>query len=612
MTSNNNNYDIDSFLDFSGGCSSPPTSRSSSTNPSSQQRLTTTTTTTAATSSASSSNPSLATMAPPPHLALSQTFSGPSHQYDLHPQQTGLLPYSLDMDSSFSGNSSPNQSGSMSMSPEFNFSNAADIDSQFFFSEQASGEFVQPSNINFDNSDDLDIDVLAGIKERSPSNASSIMSMSSPQQQAPLQSRQNARKSASSASNTDPETEMKIKQILEDVKKRALASNDNDNSQNSSQNVPQLSRMRKDEEDMDEDERLLASEEGKKLSSKERRQLRNKVSARAFRSRRKEYISQLESEVNDKATENNELREKLRTVESENNSLRDLTRMLLASPQFSQFLDQLHPLTAATTTTTTTTAATNSNTANVSSNNVQQDNISVHRATIPEIQVSEQDMVDFIVPSYLPPTQQYSSFNPRKDTNPNQLQSVDEWPLAYQGSSTGTWGNGSQMVFAAEIIPQDINVEALLEKDEDWMCPADGFRPGFSSGILSEKEDVQMDYSDSYDSNGQYIFTVFEDELEDVPEHLYDHFQIHEPVTAEKEVEPTPDFKSVIPTLGLEKLFAQLEERFTQNTDDESAKETEEEKARVSTPETCKDSELSKALRTLETTYKRVGLYCGA
>jgi hypothetical protein len=45
--------------------------------------------------------------------------------------------------------------------------------------------------------------------------------------------------------------------------------------------------MRKEEEDMDEDERLLASEEGKKLSSKERRQLRNKVSARAFRSRRK-------------------------------------------------------------------------------------------------------------------------------------------------------------------------------------------------------------------------------------------------------------------------------------------------------------------------------------
>lgn len=47
---------------------------------------------------------------------------------------------------------------------------------------------------------------------------------------------------------------------------------------------------RKDEEDMDADEKLLASEEGKKLSSKERRQLRNKVSARAFRSRRKGKI----------------------------------------------------------------------------------------------------------------------------------------------------------------------------------------------------------------------------------------------------------------------------------------------------------------------------------
>ena len=48
-----------------------------------------------------------------------------------------------------------------------------------------------------------------------------------------------------------------------------------------------MTKAKKDEQEMDEDERLLASEEGKKLSSKERRQLRNKVSARAFRSRRK-------------------------------------------------------------------------------------------------------------------------------------------------------------------------------------------------------------------------------------------------------------------------------------------------------------------------------------
>ena len=51
--------------------------------------------------------------------------------------------------------------------------------------------------------------------------------------------------------------------------------------------LPHIAKMKKEEDDMDEDERLLNSEEGKKLSSKERRQLRNKVSARAFRSRRK-------------------------------------------------------------------------------------------------------------------------------------------------------------------------------------------------------------------------------------------------------------------------------------------------------------------------------------
>lgn len=56
-------------------------------------------------------------------------------------------------------------------------------------------------------------------------------------------------------------------------------------------------RRRKNFDDMDEDERLLASEEAKKLTSRERRQLRNRVSARHFRLRRKEYLSHLESLV---------------------------------------------------------------------------------------------------------------------------------------------------------------------------------------------------------------------------------------------------------------------------------------------------------------------------
>lgn len=51
--------------------------------------------------------------------------------------------------------------------------------------------------------------------------------------------------------------------------------------------LPHIAKLKKDEDEMDEDEKLLNSEEGKKMTSKERRQLRNKVSARAFRSRRK-------------------------------------------------------------------------------------------------------------------------------------------------------------------------------------------------------------------------------------------------------------------------------------------------------------------------------------
>jgi len=99
--------------------------------------------------------------------------------------------------------------------------------------------------------------------------------------------------------------------------------------------------MKKEEEDMDEDERLLASEEGKKLSSKERRQLRNKVSARAFRSRRKEYIGQLEGEVAMKNNECNELRLQNRALMEENARSRAFIERLLRHQAFTPFLEEL-------------------------------------------------------------------------------------------------------------------------------------------------------------------------------------------------------------------------------------------------------------------------------
>jgi hypothetical protein len=90
------------------------------------------------------------------------------------------------------------------------------------------------------------------------------------------------------ARGNDPVVEERISRLLQQMRQNAIAAGEASPSPSSI--LPHMAKSKKDEADMDEDERLLASEEGKKLSSKERRQLRNKVSARAFRSRRKGMI----------------------------------------------------------------------------------------------------------------------------------------------------------------------------------------------------------------------------------------------------------------------------------------------------------------------------------
>ena len=97
-----------------------------------------------------------------------------------------------------------------------------------------------------------------------------------------------AQQQKSTSQGRDPVVEDRISRLLNQMRHSSVASSNEDETvkQNPSGSSG-AGRAKKDEEDMDEDERLLASEEGKKLSSKERRQLRNKVSARAFRSRRK-------------------------------------------------------------------------------------------------------------------------------------------------------------------------------------------------------------------------------------------------------------------------------------------------------------------------------------
>jgi hypothetical protein len=104
------------------------------------------------------------------------------------------------------------------------------------------------------------------------------------------QPRQQSQRPRASHAPADPIVEEKISQLLNSMRQSSVTT-DGEDGNTPNANMSHVSRMRKDEEEMDEDERLLASEEGKKLSSKERRQLRNKVSARAFRSRRKGKIS---------------------------------------------------------------------------------------------------------------------------------------------------------------------------------------------------------------------------------------------------------------------------------------------------------------------------------
>ena len=113
-------------------------------------------------------------------------------------------------------------------------------------------------------------------------------------------SRQSSRSGGGARPPTDPHVEESISRLLNRMRHSSVTSSNDDDAATptASGSLSHSHRMKKDEEDMDEDERLLASEEGKKLSSKERRQLRNKVSARAFRSRRKGKSPQSQSSYN--------------------------------------------------------------------------------------------------------------------------------------------------------------------------------------------------------------------------------------------------------------------------------------------------------------------------
>ena len=322
-------------------------------------------------------------------LSTSQQLSGPSHQYDLYKQQTGIVPGALastlavnstsqvqgynsfnameylgmsGSDDVFDFNSTPSQ-GHMT-SPDLDLDFESPNADNFFFEST-----VNPNSIGGQEPHGLPSPLqtqtsnVGRIWPGMHQQAALAKAQAQQRQQQMMQQRQQSQpkqtQRAKSALPADPIVEQKITQLLNSMRAKPGQAGE----QNVSMN--HLPKSRKDEEDMDEDERLLASEEGKKLTSKERRQLRNKVSARAFRSRRKgklflpstpihllaceksltlsglEYISQLESEIAGKVNENGDLKAHNRALIEENKRLTDLTRMLLSSPSFSDFLNQL-------------------------------------------------------------------------------------------------------------------------------------------------------------------------------------------------------------------------------------------------------------------------------
>ncbi|KAF1914616.1 hypothetical protein BDU57DRAFT_519711 [Ampelomyces quisqualis] len=301
-----------------------------------------------------------------------QTPAKPSHEYERFKQQTGLpsgsiaglnAAYSAGFGFSSTGIDEMSIMGDASMMDAGCWNTGLSMDSNLALggmdfqqphymshNDNAQDDFVDPASIE----DAPQVRVWPGMhqqaalakaqaqaqaqQQRQAQQQMALQRQAQQQHQPRPQAAPPARKTSSPLS--DARTEETIARVVAQIRanSQSAASSMGDGRHDL---LPHIIRAKKDEEDMDEDERLLASEEGKKLSSKERRQLRNKVSARAFRSRRKEYIGQLEGEVAVKVNEANDLRTENRLLREENARSRAFIERLLRHQAFTPFLDEL-------------------------------------------------------------------------------------------------------------------------------------------------------------------------------------------------------------------------------------------------------------------------------
>ncbi|PNS18194.1 hypothetical protein CAC42_7563 [Sphaceloma murrayae] len=269
-----------------------------------------------------------------------QVFAGPSHEYDRFPQQTGVgvdlsalnqpMPDGFGMGGFNSGIDESSFGMGWNSGVDMDSDMGMDFNSQGMFKNN----FVDPSYIENEEPQSDVGRLWPGMHQQA--------ALAKAQQQQPQQMHQQNNKGKGRATqHNDPHTEESISRLLNQMRQNSTLSSIPEDDASVQDGFSNMSRMRKAEEEMDEDERLLASEEGKKLSSKERRQLRNKVSARAFRSRRKEYIGQLEGEVAAKAQENSTLKNTNDQLAEENARYRALIQTLLRHPSFTPFIEDI-------------------------------------------------------------------------------------------------------------------------------------------------------------------------------------------------------------------------------------------------------------------------------
>jgi hypothetical protein len=250
-----------------------------------------------------------------------QTPAKPSHEYERFKQQTGLPSGSiaglsagyhtgfpvfsstgLDEMAMMGGDSMMGGAWNTGLPMDVGMNMGMDYHQNggYAFADASQDDFVDPSAITHEEVPNVRVwpgmhqqqAAMAKAQAQAQQQRAQQIAHQKQQQAMAQQQQQNRMRSTSSVNHkttsplSDAHTEEMITRVVAQI--RADSQNASSSMQDNNQGLlPHIIRAKKDEEDMDEDERLLASEEGKKLSSKERRQLRNKVSARAFRSRRK-------------------------------------------------------------------------------------------------------------------------------------------------------------------------------------------------------------------------------------------------------------------------------------------------------------------------------------